>query len=190
MSMNQPAARSQKIAAKCTDALRRFSATGYRLPVTGSRRGFTLLMAALVASVVLSIGVAIFNIVQKEVQLSSMGRDSQFAFYTGDSAADCALYWDVRQERFASSTPPTDVSCDGQAAPVSASTQTDPFGEWQSTTFSYEYAPGGLCARVAVKKERVGATVETTIHADGFNVACAAVDTSNRALQRSVELQF
>lgn len=160
------------------------------MTIRTDNRGFTLLIAALVASVVLSIGIAIFNIVQKEVLLSALGRDSQFAFYTADSAADCALYWEVRHERFASSSPPTDVSCDGQTASVSASTQTDPFGAWQSTTFSYEYAPGELCARVEVIKTRVGATVGTTIHADGFSVACAAVDTSNRALQRSVELQF
>jgi len=189
MSMHTLAARSQQLVAKCKNAVCIY-ATSYQLPATSSSRGFTLLMAALVASVVLSIGIAIFNIVQKEVQLSAMGRDSQFAFYTADSAADCALYWDVRQERFASSSPPADVSCDGQTAPVSASTQTDPFGAWQSTTFSYEYAPGGLCTRVAVIKTRIGATVGTTIHADGFNVACAAVDTSNRALQRSVELEF
>lgn len=155
-----------------------------------ANRGFTLLMAALVASVVLSIGVAIFNIVRKEVQLSSMGRDSQFAFYGADSAADCALYWDVRQQYFASSSSPTDITCDSQTVPVSSVDQTDAFGVWESTTFTYQYAPGGRCASVTVIKTADVGTVRTTIHADGFNVTCGEVDSSNRALQRSVELNF
>jgi len=62
---------------------------------TGSR-GFTLLLAALVASIVLALGTSIYEIATKEVQLSSLGRDSQFAFYAADTAAECALYWDFR----------------------------------------------------------------------------------------------
>ena len=58
--------------------------------------GFTLLIAALVASVVLALGASIFDLAQKEVTLSSIGRDSQFAFYAADTAAECALYWDFR----------------------------------------------------------------------------------------------
>lgn len=162
----------------------------HRKQIAHARRGFTLLMAALVATVVLSIGVAIFNVVRKEVQLSSMGRDSQFAFYGADSAADCALYWDVRQQYFATSSAPTDIACDNQTVPLSSTVQTDPFGAWESTTFTYQYAPGGRCANVTVIKQADAGTLRTTIHTDGFNVTCAEVDVSDRALQRSVELNF
>lgn len=157
---------------------------------TQTNRGFTLLMSALVASVVLSIGVAIFSIVEKEVQLSSIGRDSQFAFYGADSAADCALYWDVRQQWFATTSSPIDINCDGQTVALATSHTYDTFGAWESTLFEYEYAPGGRCANVLVVKTVSGNTIRTTIHADGFNVACADINTSNRALQRSVELNY
>src|SRR3989338_7573414 len=72
--------------------------------------GFTLLLAALVASIVLSLGAAIFAIAQKQLTLSGIGRDSQFAFYAADTAAECALYWDFRCNYFATSTELT--TCD------------------------------------------------------------------------------
>lgn len=71
------------------------------------RRGFTLLLAALVATIVLSLGAAIYTIAFKQVVLSSIGRDSQLAFYAADTMAECALYWDVRQNIFSTSSSAT-----------------------------------------------------------------------------------
>ena len=45
------------------------------------------LLAALVASVALSLGSSIYEIVSKELVLSSIGQDSQYAFYAADTAA-------------------------------------------------------------------------------------------------------
>ncbi len=81
-------------------------------------RGFTLLMAALVGALMLALSISIVSIVRKSVTLSSIGRDSQFAFYAADSAAECALYWDIRFQHFATSTPPTEITCNGQTVPV------------------------------------------------------------------------
>lgn len=67
-------------------------------------RGFTLLLAALVASIVLALGTAIYSIAIKQLTLSSLGRDSQFAFYAADTMAECALYNDIRLGAFATST--------------------------------------------------------------------------------------
>src|SRR3990167_7483874 len=103
---NQLVACSLQLAEKCRKACRLFpcSATSYQLPATSSERGFTLLLAAIVSSIVLAVGAAIFGIAQKQVLLSAIGRDSQFAFYAADTAAECALYWDFRCNYFASST--------------------------------------------------------------------------------------
>ena len=43
-------------------------------------RGFTLLMAMLVASIVLSMGASIYTIVSEEVNFVGLGRDSRMAF--------------------------------------------------------------------------------------------------------------
>ncbi len=61
-----------------------------------SKRGFTLFVAVLVASLVLAIGFSISNIVLKQLAISSSGGGSLVAFYAADSAVECAVYWDRR----------------------------------------------------------------------------------------------
>ena len=58
------------------------------------KNGFALLIATLISGLFLAIGAVIFKISYIEFILSSVGRDSQFAFYAADTAAECALYWD------------------------------------------------------------------------------------------------
>ncbi len=67
------------------------------LQVSGCRlqeRGFTLFYAVLVASLLLALGLAIFNITYKELILSSGARESAVAFYAADAGLECALFWD------------------------------------------------------------------------------------------------
>jgi Tfp pilus assembly protein PilX len=59
------------------------------------QKGFVLLFSVLVSSLVLSVGISIISIALKQVVLSGSGRDSQFAFYTANTGAECALYWDL-----------------------------------------------------------------------------------------------
>jgi hypothetical protein len=163
------------------------------------QRGFTLLLAALVASIVLSLGSSIFLIAQKQVTLSSLGRDSQFAFYAADAAAECALYWDLRYSYFSTTTANVTLSCDGKREgtdfTVSGLEATPPYTVEFKLNF-YVNADGvpntsddqGYCADVTVKKDTVNPF--TVIHADGYSVPCEAIDASARALQRSVELHY
>ena len=55
----------------------------------------------LISSLILLISAGIFNVVQKEVVLSSYARESQRAFYVADSALECALYVDIVGVRLA-----------------------------------------------------------------------------------------
>jgi hypothetical protein len=147
--------------------------------------GFTLLLAALVGSLVLALGLSIVAIARKSVTLSSIGRDSQFAFYAADTAAECALYWDIRFSKFASSTPVGELRCDGEIL-VLSTPGSSPFVEPYEISFQYE--PNGYCAEVTVTKSAVHP--RTVIHADGYSVSCAEVAQSARSLQRSVELRY
>lgn len=152
-----------------------------------TQRGFTLLMAALVSSIVLALGSSIFMIAQKQVTLSSLGRDSQFAFYAADVGAECALYWDLRYFYFSTTTIAETPTCDnkpitatgiGTAAPYVAEFRIDLFTDGSS----------GYCADVTVSKNT--SSPYTVIHSDGYSVPCSAITTSSRALQRSVELHY
>src|ERR1700733_8237439 len=74
-------------------------------------KGFTLLFAVLVSSLILAIGLSVANLTIKEIQLSGTGRASQFAFYAADTGSECALYWDIKGDNgesiFATSTDST-----------------------------------------------------------------------------------
>jgi len=156
-------------------------------------RGFTLLMAAVVATVVLAIGSAVFSIALKQVSLSATGKNSQFAFYAADTAAECALYWDLRHQAFAASTsaPHLDeIACDADREIDITDTDKDAV----SATTRFEYSPAGLCAWVTVEKRfdddpDVNGIV-TDIRADGFSTSCDGIDDDPQALQRSVELHY
>lgn len=168
-----------------------------------SRRqaGFTLLLAAIIASIAIALGAAIYDIAQKQVTLSSTAKQSQYAFYTADTAAECALYWDIRCSYFATSTPTScgtitlPPTCDGQQiTPLTVAG--NPPNYPYSDSFQFELSQPGnpsRCAHVTVKKSAINTngqvSIHTSIQADGYNVSCTNT-TANPALERSVELDY
>lgn len=161
-------------------------------------RGFTLLLSALVSSIVLSLGASIFTLARKQVTLSSLGRDSQYAFYAADQAVECALYWDSRWNYFGTSTPsalvaPSDPQCAGQhwipaGGALGGSRPLYPY--WVDFTYAPTSGSVSYCAIVRVMKTLVAGIVQTTIHADGYSTSCTTMGTNPRSLQRSVELHY
>jgi hypothetical protein len=59
-------------------------------------KGFTMFFAVLVSSLALAIGLAIYDLVTRELQLSSTTAQSQYAIYAADTGIECALYWDFK----------------------------------------------------------------------------------------------
>src|SRR3989339_699999 len=59
-------------------------------------RGFTIFFATLVASLALAIGLGIYDVVVRQLSLSTTVSQSQYAIYAADSGAECALYWDSK----------------------------------------------------------------------------------------------
>lgn len=126
-------------------------------------RGFTLLLAALVASIVLALGAAIYSIAFKQVSLSSIGRDSQFAFYAADTIAECVLYWDVARSHFTTSTPPLPITCDSETRQVTAAS---PDGSTPATG-GYSFASGGAYTLAMVGVPAAYGTLTVTVHGGG-----------------------
>jgi hypothetical protein len=60
-----------------------------------SNRGFTAFFAVLVSSLTLAVGISIFDLLSRELELSQTAAQSQFAIFAADTAAECALYWDM-----------------------------------------------------------------------------------------------
>lgn len=153
-----------------------------------TQRGFTLLLAALVSSIVLALGVSIYQLAVKQIELSSLGRDSQFAFFAADTGAECALFWDIRYDYFATSAPatvtPPNPQCDTQSFTATGRATTYPY------TMQFQFQPSGYCTQVTVTKSQSGSIISTTIHSDGYSASCATYATNSRTLQRSVELHY
>jgi|GEM_PF-394079 len=59
-----------------------------------TKRGFTIFFAVLVGSLALAIGLSIYELLIRELELAQVATQSQFAIYAADAGAECALYWD------------------------------------------------------------------------------------------------
>jgi len=58
--------------------------------------GFTVFFAMLVGSLALAVGVAIYDLTVREIDLSAAASQSQYAIYAADTGVECALYWDAK----------------------------------------------------------------------------------------------
>jgi hypothetical protein len=154
-----------------------------------SEKGFAVLFAILIASFLITLGVSIFSISLKEIQITGSVRDSQIAYYAADSARECALYWDVKVGSFPAcldsscSDYPTSnpvsktITCNGipftlifnkssnglTFSATSTIGNTTPFFQYSSTTVS---AP---VADIILAKTFDTDRVSTTISAYGHN---------------------
>lgn len=59
-------------------------------------RGFTIFFASLVTALALAIGLAIYDLTVRQLDLSSTASQSQYAIYAADTGAECALYLDTK----------------------------------------------------------------------------------------------
>ncbi len=161
------------------------------------KNGFTLLFASLVGSLLLAIGIATFNIVLRELNLSSIVRESHLAFYVADSGWECAFYWDRKHPAvFATSTHsslpgsfipnPTIIQCNNQ--PISVySPDRSTFSAISTFRIPLD---GTACADVTVSKtddnqDKISTTV---IESRGKN-DCTENPNPNR-VERAIRVKY
>jgi Tfp pilus assembly protein PilX len=148
------------------------------------KKGFTLLMSVLIASLVLSIGLGIFSLILRQFMLTSSSKESFYAFYAADSGMECALYWDVNKAAFATSSTSgsgSNVVCNGQDIDANwtiASTPTQAI-----TVFDLTFLPQPHCATVTVTKTPTSSTIE----ARGYNTC---ITGSSRRVERGFKASY
>jgi hypothetical protein len=158
--------------------------------------GFTLMLAVLIASLLTALGLAMFSIAQKEIVLSSLGRDSQFAFYAADTGAECALLWDFKYDAFSTSTTYTSTSTPATCADQQLQDFPTPYetgnpdgvsglGGASQSTFWFE--PEGYCVYVTVTKQE--GQPRTTVESLGYSTPCSQPNNVRR-LERAVRAIF
>lgn len=143
---------------------------------TNFKKGFTLLLAVLVTSIVLGVSVGFSIFVLRELRISAMGRESQKAFFAADSGAECVLYWDLKKIPSAFSTTTTSIiNCAGSNYTVGGSSGISNF----TLNFS-----NGSCASVRVDKT---VYLQTRIYSYGRNT-CNLSDPNR--VERALDIAY
>jgi hypothetical protein len=182
-----------------------------------SQQGIAILYAVLLTTIILTIGLILSDIITKQIVLSSIGKNSQTAYYAATLGKECALYWDQRGEfgyilrsvngsliQFeGDSVGGTDISCAGSKLDETNGIERtiDDFPEEVAFTFDLDQPESGSCARVEVKKkanpsgdtnfcrgpEGSQQCANTVILSSGYNVRCAVLNSSDTIPIRTVE---
>lgn len=146
-------------------------------------RGAVLLIAVLMTSVVLSVGMGIYQRTYKSLVFSSFWKQTQIAFAAADAGFECALYLDTH--------PTAEAKCFRINAGWSPGEATPPAGVDLLTV-------SGGCVNIRVSKtvtsEIIGTppvsvdTTHTHIEARGYNDACGS--TNPRRVERALKIDY
>lgn len=175
-------------------------------------KGFTIFFAALVSSLALAVGLAIYDLTVRELDLSATASQSQYAIYAADTGAECALYWDIKyntnQSAFATSSgstglPTSGILCNTQdvalygTPPNPIEAPPSNWTPWTSvvtpttatTTFYVSFLPAvPYCAMVEVGKFTDGSGITyTNIVSHGYNTCFSGGVTR---LERTLQVTY
>lgn len=160
------------------------------------KKGTVILFAVLLVTVVLTISLGVFNIVYRQILLSSVAKESTIAFAVADSARNCAQFWDSPERQPDSSRPfgfydgtnyepnssVSSVTCGDEILDLDESdlTGVDPdnsgvLADYHQKEFFWVFQISGrnVCAGVKVLKKTNDLTNggKTVIISDGYNLS-------------------
>ncbi len=160
------------------------------------KRGFAMLFSVLISSLLVVVGLSIFNITLKELTISTSGRESQIAFYAANSGMECALYWDLKGNRTAFATSTSDIpfakvistKCGNLININSNVTSSGP--NYATTNFSFNITndTNPPCVEVMVEKyiDTANGNKPTTIIKSQGNNICSGGRRVQRGLQATI----
>ncbi len=175
----------------CSSAFRNLQPTTYNLqPSPRSlqpNRGFAMLFSVLISSLLVVIGLSIFNITLKELTISTSGRESQTAFYAANSGMECALYWDLKEKAFATST--TDYTSQQVNAVCNAERVNTSISRGATTVTTASNIPvtdsNGSCFDIIISKTPAS-QMTTTIESRGKNICGSSGRRVERGLKATI----
>lgn len=137
-------------------------------PYNTKTHGFALLMALIVVSVVVTIGLTVLDLTLKQVRLSTNSKESEVAFHASNAALECARYWREAEQVNIESGNPITVSCFNQAnAVVSAITTSASVGTAYQYTFSTTWGSPTRCSEVNMLVINADPAATSTVNALG-----------------------
>lgn len=159
-----------------------------------SKSGFAMLFSVLISSLLVVIGLSIFNITLKELSISTSSRESQTAFYAANSGMECALYWDLKgngsRSAFASTSVATEIAS-AKTVPAVCNAVTVNSATSATTGFNFNITPdsNGPCVEVTVSKTPGYPTADrmtTLIESRGKNICSSSGRKVERGLKATI----
>lgn len=148
------------------------------------KKGFVILFAVTISSILLAIALGVSSIALKEVKFGTSAKDTDNAFFAADVGVECALIHDkTASSIFVSSSSPQ-MTCNG----VSSINATE------SPTSFWTFVISGIgesnqsCARVTVDKR---SSPTTTVISKGYNTGDASCSSSNPdRIEREIKTSY
>lgn len=169
------------------------------MALRNSQSGFALLLAVLISTIVLAIGISILNLSLKEYVFSGIGRESEIAFYAADAGMECALYWDASSQggKFSiQADPPGNIVCVGSSQAATGGSSGVP------QEYQFSWGTPNVCAKISVTKyfsSSGGVTMSngstcpqnttcTEVESRGYNTDCSL--NSDRVVERALRAVY
>jgi hypothetical protein len=179
-------------------------------------QGFALLLALIVSSVVLAIGISILQVSVNQINLSATARESEIAFQAAHAGLDCQWYWRLeKKDDYANGINPI-INCFG-IEPAGSGVRVprgtgggdyyryvnefdwgDP-GRCTETTLHIlkandrdEFVVNGLGDGIGINGNKTcpAGNICTVVVSTGYNRACDEIDASIYSVQRELTLEF
>ena len=150
-------------------------------------RGFVILFAVTLSSIILSIALGVANIALKEASFSTSARSTNNAFLAADTGAECALFHDRLIDSFFPVGGPTggearSIVCGSETISVDYDLVDDP-DEGNVDTYSFIVndlgSQGDSCSIIKVEKWRDASPVKVNITSKGYNIGAAGCTSTN-----------
>lgn len=151
-----------------------------KIKIIKNNRGFALLYAVMLSSIILAITLGIVNISLKEIKFSTSAKDTDDAFFAADTGAECALF----NDKSTSFTPGGSgtVTCLGNAIPLS--------GTYPVQTFIISKLGSVAQGCVKVTVDKATYSPKTWVVSKGYNDGGVSCNPTPNTVERQLELTY
>jgi hypothetical protein len=151
-----------------------------------NNKGFVILYAVMISSMLLAISLGVVNISLKEIGFGTSAVDTNNAFFAADTGAECALSndrMDPTRNRFSGTAGYEDMPCAGSFITINEDSTTS----WSFFVLGIGNSGEG-CAKVTVDKTNPEIT---SIVSKGYNIGDSSCNSLNlNRVERQIELNY
>lgn len=112
--------------------------TSHRIHTKSNERGFTLLLAAIISIVILTIGLTILSTSLKQFILSDVALESERAFHAAYAGVECAQFWNV-DDVWDVGAPNRTIRCMEQTAVTAPASVTNTYNADEVKTVRFDW---------------------------------------------------